>query len=71
MEKVYQVIEGYYFIQETHETILGTYSTREKAQIRSEKLKQQAKFNPNHIFIKEICLDVDIDIDNNGSYKCG
>ncbi len=70
MEKVYQVIEGYYFIGETHETVWGTYSTREKAQIRSEQLEQQAHKDPSHIFIKEIYLDVDIDIDNNESCNC-
>jgi hypothetical protein len=71
MDKVYQVIEGYYFISETHETILGTYSTEENAQIRLEKLKQQAKVNPDHVFIKEIVLDVDVDIDINESCICG
>jgi hypothetical protein len=71
MDKVYQVIEGYYFIAETHETILGTYSTKENAQIRLENLKQQAKVNPGHVFIKEILLDVDVDIDTNDSVLCG
>lgn len=59
MDKVYSVIEAYYFIDETHETVWGTYSTREKAQIRSDKVKQMANVNPNHIFIKDVPLDVD------------
>lgn len=65
MDRVYQVIEGYYFIAETHETILGTYSTKEKAQIRLINLKQLEKVNPAHIFIKEVLLDVDVDIVDN------
>lgn len=72
MNKVYQVIEGYYFMAETHETIWGTYSTQERAQIRVDKLQQQAKVNPAHLFIKEIELDVDVDviIDSNCSCAC-
>lgn len=71
MTKVYQVIEGYYFMAETHETLWGTYSTRERAQIRIEKLKQETKVNPAHLFIKEIELDVDVIPDSNCSCLCG
>jgi len=60
MDKVYQVIEGYYLYAETYETILGTYSTKEKAQNRIEKLTQ-AGFDPYHLFIKEVILDLDVD----------
>lgn len=60
MNKVYQVIEAYYYIDETRETLLGTYSTREKAQIRSETLKQQSNIDSSHIFIKDILLDADV-----------
>jgi len=63
MDKVYQVIEAYYYSGETHETLLGTYSTKEKAQIRLEKVKQQSNVNASHIFIKDIWLDVDIDVE--------
>lgn len=71
MEKVYQVIEGYYFLAETNETVWGTYSTKEGAQIRIDKLKQEAKVNPAHLFIKEIELDVDVIADSNCSCMCG
>jgi len=71
MDKVYQVIEAYYLIAETHETLWGIYSTKEKAQIRSEKVKQQSNVDPSHIFIKEILLDVDIDADIKESCICG
>lgn len=71
MNKVYQVIEGYYFLAETNETVWGTYSTRERAHVRLEKLKQEAKINPAHLFIKEIELDVDVSIDSNCSCMCG
>lgn len=71
MNKVYQVIEGYYFMAETHESIWGTYSTRERAQIRLEKLQQEVKVSPAHLFIREIELDVDVVIDSNCSCMCG
>lgn len=59
MDRVYSVIEAYYLIEETHETVWGTYSTREKAQSRSDEVKQMTNVNPSHIFIKDILLDVD------------
>lgn len=71
MTKVYQVIEGYYYSDEKHETLLGIYSTREKAQIRSEQVKKQGNVDPCSIFIKEIQLDVDIYTDPYESCICG
>jgi len=71
LNKVYQVIEGYYYTDEKHETLLGIYSTREKAQIRSEQVKKQANVDTCSIFIKEIQLDVDIYADPYESCICG
>jgi len=71
MKKVYQVIEGYYYVGETHERTLGTYSTLENAKKRMERLIQLKEVDGNHLFIKEIMLDVDINFDYSEYCICG
>jgi hypothetical protein len=63
MNKVYQVIEGYYYVGETHERTLGIYSTLERANKRMEQLIKMKEVDGNHLFIKEVMLDVDINCD--------
>lgn len=61
MDKVYQVIEGYYFTGESSESVFGTYSTMEKAQARLKQLIKKRKVDAKHTFVKEIIVDVDVD----------
>jgi hypothetical protein len=61
MDKVYQVIEGFYFYGETQETLYGTYSTEEKAVKRKNELLQRDNICEEHLYIKEIILNVDIE----------
>lgn len=61
MDKVYQVIEGFYFTGEIQERFFGTYTTRERAEERIEKVIQKDNVCPENVYIKEILLDVDIE----------
>jgi hypothetical protein len=58
---VYQVVNGLYCIGETQETIYGTYSTKEKAEERKNKLIKDNKIDMKHTFIYEIEIDKDVE----------
>lgn len=59
MDKVYQVVEGLYFIGESQETIFGTYSTQSKAEERLDTIRQYENVCSENTFIREIELNID------------